>query len=656
MKNLRQSALGLTLVLFMTGCAAILQSPEEGKTGTVTFTVGVGQGRTAAPSLDQFAKIVLSFDGSPAVADVPVTKGKATASLPAGSWKVRAKAYKGAEDTDPAAQSAENAIAYDGATLSGNTAFVLVPEEKGPGTLRYIAALPEGLALNGGSSITITQDGAAPESLAGDGFTDGVYTIGEAEELVTAKLDGGWYTVDILLESDEGKTAVFRQNIRILPGLVTEIGFAPAAEDFLSFEARAALTVLTGAVSFDTKDEGVVVGALANSGEKYSLEISAPKNAETVSFTLGKPETYTVTVDEEDAELASLENTAADSTTVEVDTASLAEGDITFALTVTAEGKTAAAVTVRVVERSYGITIAAMEHGEVSADPETAKAGAQVSLTVDPAAGYKLKTGSLKVNNGAVNLSGEGPYTFAMPASDVTVAAEFAAIYTKEVEFGQTANSSAVDVGALDGEGAEADMAIAAVETPTVYFMAYKEAAQTITPSGVDGAKVTVHTSGTVDGEAASEETAVIAVTTNTEDILFDGGTRAFDLIVSEQDKQGRTVHVDLTMTPAKTGAAVFTVTRLQGQTYADGDADAVLTRVDTAASGSATTNPPTPFASFEAAIIWVETNNVANTEYLVRVEADDLNMKKYLLRLSKGNGTLRLQRIPLRCPVWDRN
>ena len=333
MKNIRQAALSLTVVLFMTGCAAILQSPGAGRTGTVTFTVGVEPGRTLAPSLSQFAKIVLSFEGSPAVADAPVANGKAAVDLPVGSWKVRAKAYRDAQDTAPAAQSVENVIEFDGESVSGDTAFILAPAEDGPGTLEYLVALPEGVALGGGSAITIKQDGAVPESLAGDGFTDGVYAISEAGATISAKLDEGWYTVDILLESEAGDTAAYRQNTLILPGLVTKIGFAPGAEDFLSSEERAALTTLSGAVSFGTEEAGIDLGALENSGENYSLRIDYPKDTEALSFALGKPEAYAVTSNSESVTLTDAGEGFA-SATIEVDTASAAGEDIVFVLAV----------------------------------------------------------------------------------------------------------------------------------------------------------------------------------------------------------------------------------------------------------------------------------------------------------------------------------
>jgi hypothetical protein len=67
-------------------------------------------------------------------------------------------------------------------------------------------------------------------------------------------------------------------------------------------------------------------------------------------------------------------------------------------------------------------------HGRVEADLAEGAAGVTITLTVTPDAGYTLKADSLKVNNGAASLSGTGPYTFAMPAADVTVSAEFTAI------------------------------------------------------------------------------------------------------------------------------------------------------------------------------------------------------------------------------------
>jgi hypothetical protein len=73
---------------------------------------------------------------------------------------------------------------------------------------------------------------------------------------------------------------------------------------------------------------------------------------------------------------------------------------------------------------TYLVSFGNFEHGNVSG-PNSATAGDTVTLTVTPDSGYRLKGGSLKVNNGAVAISGSGPYTFTMLAENVTVTAQF---------------------------------------------------------------------------------------------------------------------------------------------------------------------------------------------------------------------------------------
>ena len=70
----------------------------------------------------------------------------------------------------------------------------------------------------------------------------------------------------------------------------------------------------------------------------------------------------------------------------------------------------------------YGITIAPMTHGTVTADKATAAAGETVTLTVTPDAGYHLKDGSLMANDEVVTGN-----TFTMPGKEVRVTALFAA-------------------------------------------------------------------------------------------------------------------------------------------------------------------------------------------------------------------------------------
>jgi hypothetical protein len=78
---------------------------------------------------------------------------------------------------------------------------------------------------------------------------------------------------------------------------------------------------------------------------------------------------------------------------------------------------------------AYTVTISAMTHGTVSPGAASAPEGTEVALTVAPDSGYGLKAGSLKVNGGAIAVSGSGTsYAFIMPAASVTVTAEFEAI------------------------------------------------------------------------------------------------------------------------------------------------------------------------------------------------------------------------------------
>ena len=68
----------------------------------------------------------------------------------------------------------------------------------------------------------------------------------------------------------------------------------------------------------------------------------------------------------------------------------------------------------------YGITIAAMEHGTVTANKSVAAAGDIITLTVTPEEGYQLKSGSLMANDAVVTGN-----TFTMPDKAVRITALF---------------------------------------------------------------------------------------------------------------------------------------------------------------------------------------------------------------------------------------
>jgi formylglycine-generating enzyme required for sulfatase activity len=78
---------------------------------------------------------------------------------------------------------------------------------------------------------------------------------------------------------------------------------------------------------------------------------------------------------------------------------------------------------------TYTITVAdSISHGTVNPDMLSAAAGTPVTLTVTPATDYALVAGTVNYNDGSDHFIAGPPYTFTMPAANVTVSAEFEAI------------------------------------------------------------------------------------------------------------------------------------------------------------------------------------------------------------------------------------
>jgi len=93
---------------------------------------------------------------------------------------------------------------------------------------------------------------------------------------------------------------------------------------------------------------------------------------------------------------------------------------------------------------TYSVTVGALQNGNITPDKTSAAAGETVTLTVTPAAGYRLKDGTLKFNGTAVSNS------FTMPAENVVVTAEFEIIppsiyaVTAQSDGNGTASASAI--------------------------------------------------------------------------------------------------------------------------------------------------------------------------------------------------------------------
>lgn len=96
----------------------------------------------------------------------------------------------------------------------------------------------------------------------------------------------------------------------------------------------------------------------------------------------------------------------------------------------TASGDTAPSLTIepQAAAPTYAVTVAETEHGTVTPSQRYAEAGARVTLTVTPDAGYELDSLTVTNRSGAeltLTDRGEGRYSFTMPAGRATVTATF---------------------------------------------------------------------------------------------------------------------------------------------------------------------------------------------------------------------------------------
>ena len=83
--------------------------------------------------------------------------------------------------------------------------------------------------------------------------------------------------------------------------------------------------------------------------------------------------------------------------------------------------------------RRYDVSAPSVKHGDVTVSPKSASKGDTVTITVKPDSGYELDILTVKDASGSkikVKDKGDGKFTFTMPASKVTVSAEFAEIET----------------------------------------------------------------------------------------------------------------------------------------------------------------------------------------------------------------------------------
>lgn len=185
-------------------------------------------------------------------------------------------------------------------------------------------------------------------------------------------------------------------------------------------------------------------GTVAKNGtQKVNVESIALNENTLTLYTNRDPKTaaLTATVSPDNATDKTVTWTSADEKVATVENGVVtAVGNGTTTITAQAGEKTAiCTVTVRTYSSSssrpsYSITTPSKpENGSVTVDPERARSGSRVTVTVTPDSGYKL--GDLVVTDKdgkklELTDKGNGQYTFTMPSGKVEVAAEF----VKEVE------------------------------------------------------------------------------------------------------------------------------------------------------------------------------------------------------------------------------
>jgi hypothetical protein len=113
-------------------------------------------------------------------------------------------------------------------------------------------------------------------------------------------------------------------------------------------------------------------------------------------------------------------------------------------------------------DSSYNVNVASTPNGTIAVNPAKGAVGTEITVTVNPSAGYRLKEGSVKYNAGGnsadVAIAKSGTvYKFNLPAANVTVKAEFESVpannYT--VSIAQLANGTITanpQYGAVDTE------------------------------------------------------------------------------------------------------------------------------------------------------------------------------------------------------------
>jgi hypothetical protein len=342
---------GLTV---LGGCFNGLEGPQEAeraKEGMVTISIGE-DARTLMPDVRQFDELELTITpaaGGEAVYQEPIVGGQATVYLGEGAWNLRVDGYV----NNNLRATATNTLTNTAGEITGNTRFSLTPVGTGTGTLKYTITKPG--ALEAGSELVLSRaDGGA---LSLEGFEEGVLSLNDSKT-GTVDLDPGRYKAEVVLKGPEGTYAATVETVVILPGLETELVFAPAAFGDPGFLAPLSFGTTT------SNSSNTRIGAAGGTGTARTQAIVAYGAQDEVYFTLAKTPAQTVSV-EGNPDFVSKATTAVDGTTpgaalevFTVDTRDIRLGGYReFTLEVAETGKSPITIGVTVSHGGFGLFI-----------------------------------------------------------------------------------------------------------------------------------------------------------------------------------------------------------------------------------------------------------------------------------------------------------
>ena len=350
----------------------------------------------------------------------------------------------------------DNLEIKSGETLTiGNGASLTVPSGKTLTNNGTVTTTGSGTLTNSG---TINNSGTLPETINGN----------QPPKITTASLPNGTVNEEYnqTLAATGSDTITWSVTSGSLP-----TGLSPNGNTITGTPTAAGTSTFTvtaaNAYGSDSKQLSITIDAQTN------VPVTGVSLNET-SLTLTEEETATLTATVQPAN-ATNQNVTWTSSNTSVATVqngtvtAVSAGTATITVTTEDGGFTATCtVTVRPdvppANPNYRITVEATQGGTVTADPTAAKAGATVTLTPSPDAGYQVGTVAVTDRFGepvAVTEQADGTYTFTMPNGQVKVAVTFVEVQPEPLPFTDVAEGDwfhdavqyAYENGLMDGVG-----------------------------------------------------------------------------------------------------------------------------------------------------------------------------------------------------------